>query len=335
MQKRFTFMITLFFLLMFAVGCSNQQNTDQSSDTKETETEAVTESKEKVELTISAAASLKDAMEIIQSTYQEEHPEVTLKFNFGGSGSLQQQISQGAPADLFFSAAEDKFDVLVKQGNITKEDGVDLLGNSLVLVVPKEDQSIKGFDDLAKAEIDKISIGTPETVPAGKYAKESLEKTDMWKDVESKVVYAKDVRQVLSYVETGNVSAGIVYKTDALVSDKVNIVATADSETHTPIVYPVGIIKDSKNYEEATKTDAVVAVTYVLDKGAPLRTPSGGGSQIRHHQPRRRIAQADRHRPLPSAPRHPAFSRARFSRQSWRPAFAPAPDRNIPGRIRN
>ena len=251
MQKRFTFMITLFFLLMFAVGCSNQQNTDQSSDTKETETEAVTESKEKVELTISAAASLKDAMDVIQNTYQEEHPEVTLKFNLGGSGSLQQQISQGAPVDLFFSAAEDKFDVLVEQGNIAKEDRVDLLGNSLVLVVPKENQSIKGFEDLAKAEIDKISIGTPETVPAGKYAKESLEKTDLWKDVESKVVYAKDVRQVLSYVETGNVSAGIVYSTDALVSDKVNIVATADPETHTPIIYPVGIIKDSKNYEEA------------------------------------------------------------------------------------
>ena len=251
MQKCFTFMITLFFLLMFAVGCSNQQNTDQSSDTKETETEAVTENKEKVELTISAAASLKDAMDVIQNTYQEEHPEVTLKFNFGGSGSLQQQISQGAPVDLFFSAAEDKFDVLVEQGNIAKEDGVDLLGNSLVLVVPKDEQSIKGFEDLAKEEINKISIGTPETVPAGKYAKESLEKTDLWKDVESKVVYAKDVRQVLSYVETGNVSAGIVYSTDALVSDKVNIVATADPETHTPIIYPVGIIKDSKNYEEA------------------------------------------------------------------------------------
>ena len=251
MPKRFTFMITLLFLLMFAVACSNQQNTDQSSDTKKTETETVTESKENVELTISAAASLKDTMDVIQSTYQEEHPEVTLKFNFGGSGSLQQQISQGAPADLFFSAAEDKFDVLVEDDSIAKEDGVDLLGNSLVLVVPKENQSIKGFEDLAKAEIDKISIGTPETVPAGKYAKESLKKTDLWKDVESKVVYAKDVRQVLSYVETGNVAAGIVYKTDAMVSDKVNIVATADPETHTPIIYPVGIIKDSKNYEEA------------------------------------------------------------------------------------
>ena len=250
MQKRFKLVIILLFLLIFAVACSNNQGTDQSSDKKETQT--ASESKENVELTISAAASLKDAMDVIQHTYQEEHPEVELKFNFGGSGSLQQQISQGAPVDLFFSAAEDKFDLLVEEGNIAKEDGVDLLGNELVLVVPKEEQSsITSFQDLAKEEVDKISIGTPESVPAGQYAKESLEKMDVWKNVESKVVYAKDVRQVLSYVETGNVSAGIVYKTDALVSDKVNIVATADPATHTPIIYPVGIIKDSEHYEAA------------------------------------------------------------------------------------
>src|SRR4051812_19803572 len=148
MERRFTLIITLLFLLLFAVACSNQQDKDQSSDKKETQT--VSESKENVELTISAAASLKDAMEVIQNTYQEEHPEVELKFNFGGSGSLQQQISQGAPVDLFFSAAEDKFDLLVDSGDITKEDGVDLLGNELVLVVPKEEQSsMTSFQDLA------------------------------------------------------------------------------------------------------------------------------------------------------------------------------------------
>ena len=119
MQKRFKLVITLLFLLMFAVACSNNQGTDQSSDKKETQT--ATESKENVELTISAAASLKDAMDVIQHTYQEEHPEVELKFNFGGSGSLQQQISQGAPVDLFFSAAEDKFDLLVDRGRLQKK----------------------------------------------------------------------------------------------------------------------------------------------------------------------------------------------------------------------
>lgn len=249
MQKRFKFISTLFFLLLFMVACSNDESTVQSSDNKETQ--SVSKSTENIELTISAAASLKDSMDVIQHTYQEEHPEVTLKFNFGASGSLQQQISQGAPVDLFFSAAEDKFDLLVEEGIIANEDGLDLLGNELVLVVPKEEQSIKGFEDLAKAEVDKISIGTPETVPAGKYAKESFEKQGIWEEIESKVVYAKDVRQVLSYVETGNVKAGIVYKTDALVSDKVEIVASANPATHTPIIYPVGIIKASKQYEAA------------------------------------------------------------------------------------
>lgn len=248
MQNRFKFVSIFLLLLLFTVACSNNESIDQSSDKQKTQT--ASESKDNEKLTISAAASLKDAMDVIQHTYEEEHPEITLQFNFGGSGSLQQQISQGAPVDLFFSAAEDKFDLLVDEGTIAKEDGIDLLGNELVLVVPKENQSIKGFEDLV-TETDKISIGTPETVPAGKYAKESLENMDIWKDIESKVVYAKDVRQVLSYVETGNVEAGIVYKTDASVSNKVEIVASADPATHTPIIYPVGIILDSKHYKAA------------------------------------------------------------------------------------
>ncbi|WP_428910449.1 molybdate ABC transporter substrate-binding protein [Niallia sp. Krafla_26] len=261
MKKQFKFVHILLFFLLIAAACSNNQGT---TDLDSNNRESATTNKEKVELTISAAASLKETLDVIQQSYQVEHPEVSLKINFGGSGSLQHQISQGAPVDLFFSAAEDKFDLLVEKGNIAKEEAVDLLGNELVLVVPKGDQSIKGFEDLSKAEVGKISIGTPETVPAGKYAKEALENMDIWGNVESKgVVYAKDVRQVLSYVETGNVDAGIVYKTDALVSDRVDIIATADPASHTPIIYPVGIIKDSKNYEAAKEF-----ITYLQSENA-------------------------------------------------------------------
>ena len=173
-----------------------------------------------------------------------------VNYNFGASGALQQQISQGAPVDLFFSAAEDKFDKLVKDGLIEKTKGRDLVGNELVLVVPNDtNKGLKGFEDLTKT--DKISIGTPDAVPAGQYAKETLENLNVWKAIERKVVYAKDVRQVLTYVETNNVDAGIVYKTDALISQKVKILATAKENTHAPIIYPLGVIKNSAHPKEA------------------------------------------------------------------------------------
>lgn len=244
MRGKVSISILFLFILMITVACSGQETKPNSEESEKDDSTDVT-------LTISAAVSLKDAMEVIQAAYEEEHPEVQMKFNFGGSGSLQQQISQGAPVDLFFSAAEDKFELLVDEGMVAEEDGTDLVGNTLVLVVPKDDASIDSFEELAESKVDKISIGTPETVPAGKYAQESFEKLGIWEQLESKMVYAKDVRQVLSYVETGNVDAGVVYQTDALISDKVDIVATADASTHAPIIYPVGVIQDSKQYEEA------------------------------------------------------------------------------------
>ncbi|QUG41498.1 molybdate ABC transporter substrate-binding protein [Psychrobacillus sp. INOP01] len=210
------------------------------------------EENSKTELTISIASSLKEAVEEIKNTYETENPHIKLHFNFGGSGSLQQQISQGAPVDLFFSAAEDKLDLLVEEGLIDETDVTDLLGNELVLIVPNGKETyISSFQDLDKQEIEKISIGTPETVPAGKYAKESLQNLGIWNDIEDKIVFAKDVRQVLSYVETGNVTAGIVYKTDVISSEKVKVITAAEQQTHTVITYPLGILKKTKHYEEA------------------------------------------------------------------------------------
>ncbi|WP_203362618.1 molybdate ABC transporter substrate-binding protein [Bacillus sp. REN10] len=234
--------VIMFIMLMFSIvsGCSSQEESKKKEQGKQ----------EPVELTISAAASLQEALNEIKSSYEKEHPNVKIVYNFGSSGALQQQISQGAPVDLFFSAAEDKFDQLVEEGMIQKEQGKDLLSNELVLVVPKETgQDIHTFEDLKK--VNKLSIGTPESVPAGQYAKETLENIDVWKEIEPKVVYAKDVRQVLTYVETGNVDAGIVYKTDAMISTKVDIAAAAKEETHTPIIYPVGVIKGSAHLKEA------------------------------------------------------------------------------------
>ncbi len=239
MKKRFLLFFAAMMLLFAVSGCSTKEESKKHEG-----------SAKKVELTMSAAASLQDALNDIKMDFENEHPNVKITFNFGASGALQQQITQGAPVDLFFSAAEDKFEKLVQDGQIEKKNGINLLGNELVLVVPKDStKDIKGFEDLANAE--KISIGTPESVPAGQYAKETLENLHLWTNVEKQVVYAKDVRQVLTYVETGNVDAGIVYKTDALSSSKVKIAAEAEENTHQPIIYPVGVIKDSSNQKEA------------------------------------------------------------------------------------
>jgi len=235
-KKFYSFFASILILVGLLVACGNEENDPQV--------------KEPIELTISAAASLQDALEELKTTYEKEHDTIKILYNFGGSGALQQQILQGAPADLFFSAAEDKFDVLVEKEMIDPKQGMDLLANELVLIVPKKnDKQIQSFEDLKQAG--KIALGTPETVPAGQYGVETLKNMQLWESLESKVVYTKDVRQVLTYSETENVDAGIVYKTDALVSDKVEVIATADDQTHTPIIYPVGVIKNSKHGQEA------------------------------------------------------------------------------------
>ncbi|WP_010095691.1 molybdate ABC transporter substrate-binding protein [Ornithinibacillus scapharcae] len=207
---------------------------------------------EEIELTVSAAASLKDSLEEVKELFEEEYPHVNVRFNFGGSGSLQQQISQGAPVDIFFSSSEPKFNTLIESGLIDEENNAPLLKNEIVLIAETSNPSnLLSFKDLTNKKIEHIAIGIPETVPAGEYAKETLEYINIWNDVESKIVYAKDVRQVLSYVETGNVGAGIVYRTDALPSDKVIIIESAVPDSHSAIHYPVGIIKGTKHFEAA------------------------------------------------------------------------------------
>ncbi|PLR86857.1 molybdate ABC transporter substrate-binding protein [Bacillus canaveralius] len=230
----------MIFIAIVIAGCSQSEQPDNQE--------------KRTELTISAAASMKDALTEIKTAYEKEHSGVELYFNFGGTGMLQQQISQGAPVDLFLSAAEDKFALLVEQGFIEERYSTDLVGNELVLVQSKNrKENLTGFADLADDAVERISIGTPESVPAGKYARELLEYAELWEPVQTKLIFAKDVRQVLTYVETGNVDAGIVYKTDALVSDKVEIAAVAGAETHSPIVYQLGVIRGSDNRDGAIK----------------------------------------------------------------------------------
>lgn len=205
----------------------------------------------KVNLTISAAASLKDALTDIKALYLKEKPKTTLAINFAGSGALQKQIEEGADVDLFFSAATSNMDTLKKKGLLIDYTVRNLLGNKLVLVVPKDSKVPvnSSFSVVAtNSSIKKIALGEPKTVPAGKYAEDVFKYLNVLDQVKPKVVYAQDVKQVLNWVETGNVDAGVVYLTDAKISTKVTTIATASEESHTPIVYPAALIKTTNNY---------------------------------------------------------------------------------------
>ncbi|SDC15880.1 molybdate transport system substrate-binding protein [Paenibacillus sp. UNCCL117] len=205
-----------------------------------------------VELLVSAAASLTDSLNELETAYTKLHPEVKLIFNYAASGTLQQQIEQGAPSDLFLSAGAKQMEALVEKKLVAATDRTNLLTNELVAVTAKDGQaSIAGVQDLAGPVVKKLAVGQPESVPAGSYAKESLTFHKLWDRLQPKMVFAKDVRQVLSYVETGNVEAGYVYRTDALSSGKVRIAYTADPAGYKPVEYPIGIVKATARPKEA------------------------------------------------------------------------------------
>lgn len=221
----------------------------------------------KVDLTVSAAASLKDALGEVQTLYKAKKPNTALTINFGGSGTLQQQIEQGAPVDLFFSAAKSNMTTL-KDKNLLDNDTIkNLLQNKLVLVVPSDSKAkISSFEAVTNSEIKKIALGEPKTVPAGKYAQQVFTYYKILDAVTTKTVYAKDVREVLTWAESGNVDAGVVYSTDAMTSTKVKVVATAADGSHDTIVYPAAVIKSTthsaaaKDFLNFLTTDAAKAV---------------------------------------------------------------------------
>jgi molybdate transport system substrate-binding protein len=205
------------------------------------------------ELTVSAAISLKDALDEIAKLYGTEAPGTVIHFNLGASGTLQRQAEQGAPVDIFISASEDQMDSLESRGLVLAGTRRNLVKNTVVLVIPKAGSVISSFQDLARPEVKHIAIGEPGTVPAGKYAQEVLTHFKFYEQLKPKFVLGKDVRQVLTYVVTGNVDAGIVYATDAQTSAEVRVVATAPEDSHSPVNYPAAALKGSKEPAEAKR----------------------------------------------------------------------------------
>jgi molybdate transport system substrate-binding protein len=205
-----------------------------------------------IELTVCAGVGLTDAIKEINSLYMQENKNITIIANFAAAGTLQKQIEQGAPADVFFSPGISQMDALQEGGLIINETRQDLLNNKIVLVVPiNSTLDITGFMDLLNEDVAKVAIGDPEFVPAGMYGIQALDAYGITEQLQPKLILCNDVRQVLSYVESGNVEAGIVYASDAVITNKVKIVAEAPDEVNRKIAFVGAVIKSSKNVEAA------------------------------------------------------------------------------------
>lgn len=261
MKKVLCFILALSMALFFA-GCTTQK-TGSSSAATSTTSAAV----QNVELTVAAAASLTDVSKELATAYQTVAPNVKLNFSYGASGTLQTQIEQGSPIDVFLSAATKQMDALDKEGLLQDGTKTKLLENKVVLIVPKNSAlGLTSFNDLASDKVKKVAIGDPASVPAGQYAQTALTNLKIWDTVKAKSNLGTDVRQVLTWVESGNVDAGIVYSTDAMTSTNVTVVCEAPSGSVDKIIYPAAVLKSSKYVTESQefvsflKYDTAVAI---------------------------------------------------------------------------
>lgn len=199
-------------------------------------------------ITVSAAASLKDALEEMDAPFLGQHPDVEVRHNFAASGTLQRQIERGAPVDVYIAAAVKNMDELEAQQLIAPGTRSTLARNALVVVVPHGNPArLHNLQELSGAAVKRVSLGAPASVPAGRYARQTLMKLKLWDVLQPKIVQAKDVREVLAQVALGNAEAGFVYATDARITDRVQIAAPVSAELHAPIVYPLAVVRSTRH----------------------------------------------------------------------------------------
>lgn len=230
--------LSISLMTMGLAACSGPEG---GSDTKSGEVDRIT---------VSAAASLTEALSEIGGEFEQETGN-KVNFNFGSSGALQKQIEEGAPVDVFLSAGQPQMDAL-EEANLLK-DGTrsDILENSLVLIASSDyADEISGLEDLLGID-EKIAIAETETSPAGQYSKESLENLGLWTELQGKFVYGKDVKTVVSYVEKGEASAGFVFSSDVTDLKSAKLIERISPSTHSEIVYPIAIIESSSKAEVA------------------------------------------------------------------------------------
>lgn len=237
------FIIFSFMLVLNLAGCTKEEN-------------------DIAELNLSVAASLKDVIPQIEKEYIKDNKNIKFIVNYGSSGSLQKQIEQGAPCDIFISAGKYQMEELNKKGYLQENTYKNLLKNNLVLIT-NEENSISDLQDIFTTKVKHIGVGDFKSVPVGSYANEFLTNTQMYDRVKEKLVFAKDVKEVLAWTKSGNTEVGFVYYSDAKASSGMKIVENIPEEFHSEIVYPISVIKESKNIKEAKKLEEFL----LSDKG--------------------------------------------------------------------
>lgn len=225
----FIFTINLFLL----VSCS-QTNIEETKN----------------EIHISAASSMTTPLNELKTLFEEEHPQIELIINYGSSGTLVNQLSQGAPADVVILANASWMEDAVKQDIVQKEDVVNLYTNRLVLAAHK-DSEMKSLEDLTGEDVERVAIGDYDSVPAGSYTKQALIELDKWVEVEGKVVLAKSARQIASYIESKNVDAGFIFLSDVEAFSDLKSVEVVEESLHEPIIYPAALIRRSGKTEDS------------------------------------------------------------------------------------
>lgn len=210
---------------------------------------------------IYAAASLTNAITDIAKIYEKQHPKTDIVTVFGASSALAKQVEAGARSDVFFSADVDWMNYLIQKNMIQKSQAKELLLNQLVVISPKNlniaFQANSRFN-FSKAFKGRLCTGQMESVPVGKYAKQSLIKLNWLDGLKGRIVGTDDVRSALTFVERGECEVGIVYKTDALISQKVKMIGTLPQHTHHPIIYPIALTQQGEKNAEAVQFNKFV-----------------------------------------------------------------------------
>ncbi|HEY3347490.1 MAG TPA: molybdate ABC transporter substrate-binding protein [Nitrospirota bacterium] len=205
------------------------------------------------ELIVSAAASLKDAFGKVAAGFEAENPGVKVVLNTAASGALLRQIQSGAPADVFASADRETMEAAIKGNAVIASSSAVFATNRLVMIVPAGSKSaISSLSGLLSVKVKRVTIGKPDYVPAGKYAKDALAGARIWEQVEPKLIYADSVRQALDYVSRGEVDAGFVYATDAMTAGW-KVATALQINTVEPVMYKAGVVTGSKNDAVARK----------------------------------------------------------------------------------